>query len=124
MLSGQQSQKDLWKRAVEWVGSTRGLGDVIAEVYVARHFKPESKRAMDELVENLRTALRQNIEQLDWMGEATKAEAYKKLESFRPKIGYPDKWRDYSELTIVPRDLVANAAALRSFYYDDMVAGG
>ncbi len=122
VLSGQQSQKDLWKRAVEWVGSTRGLGDVIAEVYVDRHFKPESKRAMDELVENLRAALRQNIGQLDWMGEATKAEAYKKLESFRPKIGYPDQWRDYSELEIVAHDLVANAAALRSFYYNDMVA--
>ena len=107
---------------MEWVGSTRGLGYVIAEVYVDRHFKPESKRAMDELVENLRAALRQNIEKLDWMGEATKAEAYKKLESFRPKIGYPDQWRDYSGLEIVAHDLVANASALRAYYYNDMLA--
>lgn len=122
MLQGQLAQKDLWKRGVAMVGSGWGLGDAVGQIYVARHFKPEAKKAMDELVENLRRALRQNIEQLDWMGEATKAEAFKKLESFRPKIGYPDKWRDYSALTIVPDDLVANSLALRQFYNDIQVA--
>jgi predicted metalloendopeptidase len=122
VLQGQLAQKDLWKRGVAMVGSGWGLGDAVGQIYVARHFKPEAKQAMDELVENLRRALRQNIENLDWMGEATKAEAFKKLESFRPKIGYPDKWRDYSALSIVPDNLVANSLALRQFYNDIQVA--
>ncbi|MCP5475482.1 MAG: M13 family metallopeptidase [Rhodanobacteraceae bacterium] len=125
MLSGQKAQRELWKRGVALVGGSRGsqgLGDAVGQIYVSRHFKPEAKQAMDELVENLRRALRQNIEQLDWMGEATKEEAYKKLASFRPKIGYPSQWRDYSQLTIVPGDLLANVRALRAFYNDDQNA--
>jgi len=125
MLSGQKAQRELWKRGVALVGGSRGsqgLGDAVGQIYVSRHFKPEAKQAMDELVENLRRALRQNIEQLDWMGEATKEEAYKKLASFRPKIGYPSQWRDYSKLTIVPGDLLANVRALRAFYNDDQNA--
>ena len=97
VLGGQKAQRDDWKRAVAMVGAKEGLGDAVGEMYVARYFKPESKVAMDKLVENLRAALRQNIQQLDWMGEATKAEAYHKLETFRPKIGYPDKWTDYQQ---------------------------
>ncbi len=119
VLSGQQAQKDWWKRAVATIASPRSLGDAVGQIYVDRHFKPEAKQAMDELVENLRLALRQNIEKLDWMGEDTKAEAYKKLESFRPKIGYPTTWRDYSSVDIAPGDLVANTVALRRFYNDD-----
>jgi len=119
MLSGQKAQRDQWKRAVSLVGGTSGLGEVLGQIYVARHFKPESKKAMDVLVENLRAALRQNITQLDWMGAATKAEAFRKLETFRPKIGYPDKWRDYSAVAIVPGDLMANVMTLRRFYNDD-----
>ena len=119
MLQGQRSQREQWKRGVALVGGGQGLGDAVGKVYVARHFKPESKAAMDALVENLRKALRQNIDNLDWMGEATKAEAYKKLESFRPKIGYPDKWRDYSSVTIVPDDFMANVLALRQYYTND-----
>jgi predicted metalloendopeptidase len=119
VLSGQKSQRDLWKRAVGLVGGQGGLGDAVGQVYVARHFTPEAKAAMDALVENLRKALRQNIENLDWMGEATKAEAYKKLESFRPKIGYTTKWRDYSSVTIVPGDLMANVLAMRQYMTND-----
>jgi putative endopeptidase len=125
MLSGQKAQRELWKRGVGVVGGSRGspgLGDAVGQIYVARHFKPEAKQAMDALVENLRRALRQNIEQLDWMGAATKEEAYRKLESFRPKIGYPSQWRDYAKLTIVPGDLLANVRALRVFYNDDQNA--
>jgi len=115
-LAGQKAQKDDWKRAVAIVGAKdAGLGDAVGELYVARYFKPESKAAMDKLVENLRAALRQNIQQLDWMGDATKAEAYRKLSTFRPKIGYPEKWTDYSSVTIVPDDLVANAIQMRRF---------
>lgn len=115
VLSGQKAQREDWKRAVALVGAKDGLGDAVGEMYVARYFKPESKAAMDQLVENLRAALRQNIRNLDWMGEATKAEAYRKLETFRPKIGYPEKWTDYSSVTIVPGDLVANAITMRRF---------
>ncbi len=120
VLAGQKAQKDDWKRAVALVGAKDGgLGDALGEMYVARYFKPESKQAMDQLVENLRAALRQNIQNLDWMGEATKAEAYRKLSTFRPKIGYPDKWTDYSSVTIVPGDLVANAVEMRRFDRND-----
>ena len=119
VLQGQQAQKELWKRAVAAVGGSSGLGDAVGRMYVARHFKPEAKAAMDDLVENLRTALRQNIQQLDWMGEATKAEAYKKLGTFLPKIGYTRKWRDYSSVTIVPGDLMANVLSVRRYAIDD-----
>lgn len=125
MLSGQKAQRELWKRAVGLVGGSRGsrgLGDAVGQIYVARHFKPEAKLAMDKLVENLRRALRQNIEQLDWMGADTKEEAYQKLASFRPKIGYPNQWRDYSKLSIVPGDLLANVRAMREFFNDDQNA--
>src|SRR4249919_36123 len=119
VLSGQTAQREPWKRAVGLVGGTQGLGEALGKVYVQRHFTPESKAAMDDLVVNLRKALRINIEQLDWMGAETKAEAYKKLDSFRPKVGYPDKWRDYSSMTIVPNDLMANVMELRKYYAAD-----
>ena len=115
VLSGQKAQRDDWKRAVAMVGGGNGLGEALGKLYVERHFSPEAKAAMQALVENLRKALRANIEQIDWMGEATKAEAYRKLATFRPKIGYPDKWRDYSSVTIVPGSLMANATALRRY---------
>lgn len=119
MLQGQLAQRDSWKRAVALVGGMGGLGDAVGQLYVARHFKPEAKAAMDELVENLRSALRMNIEKLDWMGEETKAEAYRKLETFNPKIGYTKKWRDYSKVEIVPDNLIANLLALRQFGIDE-----
>lgn len=119
VLQGQKTQRELWKRGVATVGGSGGLGDAVGRIYVARHFKPEAKAAMDDLVENLRTALRQNIETLDWMGDATKAEAYKKLGTFLPKIGYTKKWRDYGSVKIVPGDLIANVQSLRRYYVDD-----
>ena len=122
VLNGQKAQKDTWKRGVALVGGRMGLGDAVGKLYVARHFKPEAKAAMDALVANLRAALRRNIAGLDWMGEATKAEAYRKLETFNPKIGYPKKWRDYGSVKIVPGDLMANMAALRQYNRDDQIA--
>ena len=115
VLGGQKVQRDDWKRAVAMVGGMGGLGDAVGELYVARYFKPEAKAAMDTLVENLRAALRTNIEKLDWMGDATKAQAYRKLATFRPKIGYPSKWKDYSGVAISPTDLFGNALALRKY---------
>jgi putative endopeptidase len=119
MLGGQKVQRDDWKRAVALVGGMDGLGDALGKLYVERHFSPQSKAAMDELVANLRVALRRNIEQLDWMGATTKAEAYHKLETFRPKIGYPSKWRDYGSVTIAPGDLMANVIQMRRYGRDD-----
>ena len=102
VLNGQLAKKEPWKRGVAVFGGRGGLGDAVGRLYVARHFRPESKAAMESLVENLRTALRQNIGHIDWMGDATKVEARRKLSTFNPKIGYPKKWRDYSSVTIVP----------------------
>ena len=119
MLGGQKAQRDDWKRAVALVGGRGGLGEALGQLYVARYFKPESKAAMDTLVENLRAALRQNIAGIAWMGEATKAEAYRKLETFRPKIGYPWKWLDYSSVEVVPGNLLANVVAMRRYNRDD-----
>ncbi len=122
VLSGQKTQRDDWKRAIGMVGGGQGLGDAVGQIYVAQFFKPESKAAMDELVANLRLALRQNLSKIDWMGDATKTEAYKKLDSFRPKVGYPSKWRDYSSVAIVPDNLMANVLAMRKYYRDDQNA--
>ncbi|MBK8284785.1 MAG: M13 family metallopeptidase [Ahniella sp.] len=122
VLLGLKGQRELWKRAVDQVGGGFALGDAIGKRYVAAHFKPEAKLAMQRLVENLRSALRQNIEKLDWMGEATKAEAFQKHATLNPKIGYPDQWRDYSKLKIVHDDLIKNARALRQFYVDEQNA--
>lgn len=119
VLQGQKAQREQWKRGVALVGGMQGLGEAVGQLYVARHFKPEAKAAMDKLVENLRAALRENIRNLDWMGETTKAEAYRKLETFNPKIGYPKKWRDYTSVTIVPNDLIANVLAVRKYFIDD-----
>ncbi len=119
VLSGQKAQRDDWKRAIGLVGGGGGLGEAVGQIYVAKFFRPESKAAMDQLVANLRLALRENLGKIDWMGEATKTEAYKKLDSFRPKIGYPSKWRDYSSVSITPDNLMANVLAMRKYYLDD-----
>ena len=121
VLSGQKAQRDLWKRGVAQVADPDGLGEAVGKMYVAKYFKPESKAAMDALVENLRKALRSNIEQLTWMGPATKAEAFHKLETFRPKIGYTTKWRNFDKVSIVPGDVMANAVAMRAYYNQDQV---
>ncbi len=119
VLGGAKAQREDWKRALALVGAKDGLGDALGKLYVARYFTPEAKAAMDDLVANLRAALRQNIGQIDWMSEATKAEAYRKLETFNPKIGYPSKWTDYGSVSIVPDDLMANVVAMRAFNRED-----
>ncbi len=122
VLSGQKAQRDDWKRAIGMAGGGQGLGDAVGQIYVDQFFKPESKVAMDQLVANLRLALRQNLSKIDWMGDATKTEAYKKLDSFRPKVGYPSKWRDYSSVSITPDNLMANVLVMRKYYQDDQNA--
>jgi len=105
-LSGRQEQRPHWKRGVSVVNNN--LGEVIGKVYVGRHFKPEAKARMSELVENLRNAYGQSISDLEWMSQDTKKAAHVKLAAFTPKIGYPDRWQDYSKLDIKGDDLVGN----------------
>ncbi|HJW15153.1 MAG TPA: M13 family metallopeptidase [Thermoanaerobaculia bacterium] len=109
-LSGRKEMKPRWKRCAE---STDGLlGEALGRKYVERYFPPEAKVRMQELVQNLRTAMRETIEGLDWMSVETKQRALEKLSTFNPKIGYPDKWKDYSKV-----------AVSRGSYWDDVVAG-
>ena len=99
-MSGQQEQKPRWKRAMSVPNGL--LGEAVGEMYVAKYFPEKDKQRMMELVKNLQTSLSQHIADLDWMSDATKAKAQEKLSSFTVKIGYPDKWKDYSTLTIDP----------------------
>ena len=105
-LSGTPRIKDRWKRGVAVVEAA--LGEAVGQIYVARHFPEGNKARMQTLVTNLIAAYRDSITGLDWMGEATKLEALKKLDSFRAKIGYPDKWIDYSAVEVDPADLLGN----------------
>ncbi len=100
VLSGVEQQQPRWKRAL---GVPNGmLGEALGELYVAKYFPASSKAKMITLVENLRTALGQHIDSLTWMSDTTKVRAHEKLDAFTVKIGYPDKWRDYSGLAIDP----------------------
>ena len=111
VLSGTEQQEALWKRATRLV--SRSLGEAVGKVYVAEQFPPEAKERMVTLVDNLIGAYRDSIEKLDWMSEDTKIEALDKLAKFQPKIGYPDQWRDYSDVKITADDLFANLASVR-----------
>ena len=119
-LRGVEKQLPIWKRAVGTVNEN--LGEVVGKVYVARHFSPEAKAGMLELVNNLIKAYEISIKELDWMGEETKGEALDKLSKFTPKIGYPDKWKDYSALTIESDDLVGNIHRSALFVYKTNLA--
>jgi len=105
-LGGQLEDRPRAKRGVQLVSSS--VGELVGKEYVARYFPPASKAQMEELVAQLRQALRERIERLPWMTAETKAKALEKLSLFGVKIGYPNKWRDYSALRIDPTDLVAN----------------
>ncbi|MFD4444342.1 M13 family metallopeptidase [Nocardia sp. NPDC058519] len=105
-LTGAEENRERWKRGVSLVQEL--LGEAVGKLYVARHFPPQAKARMVELVANLQEAYRRNITDLEWMGPDTRAAALTKLEKFTPKIGYPDKWRDYSAVEIDAGDLVGN----------------
>jgi putative endopeptidase len=115
ILAGQPEQRQRWRRAISLVAGQSGLGDALGQVYVARYFPPESKVMMEELVANLREALRQRIEALDWMTADTKKLALEKLAGFTQNIGYPDQWKDYSSINIAEGDLLGNVRRLREF---------
>lgn len=115
-LNGTPELRARWKRGVSLVEGS--LGEAVGKLYVARHFPPASKAQMDELVANLLEAYRRSIADLDWMTEATKERAYDKLATFRPKIGYPDRFRDYSSLDVRTDDLLGNVARAAAFETD------
>ena len=105
-LTGVPEQRPRWKRGVSAVEEV--LGEAVGKLFVEAHFPPAAKEKMKKLVENLTAAYREDIQGLDWMGSETRAKALDKLAKFNPKIGYPDKWRDYSKLEIRRDDLVGN----------------
>jgi len=118
-LTGATEMRPRWKRGVQLVDGS--LGEAIGRVYVQKHFPESSKARMLELVENLRAAYAQRISAVSWMSDATKAKALEKLKKFTPKIGYPDKWIDYSKLRVRPDDLTGNARRVAGFEYKRMM---
>ena len=119
-LSGTPQIRERWKRAVSLVEGS--LGEAVGRIYVERHFPPAAKARMEILVANLTEAYRRSINGLEWMSQETKTKAIAKLEKFRPKIGYPDKWRDYSALEITADDLFGNLARVTKFERDFALA--
>ncbi|MCE2873343.1 MAG: M13 family metallopeptidase, partial [Xanthomonadales bacterium] len=119
-LNGQPEQRPRWKRGVDAVDDA--LGEAVGQVYVERHFSPESKAQMSALVENLRKAYAQRIRALPWMTDETKKVALEKLAAFRPKIGYPDRWRDYSALEVSASDSFGNAQRAELFEWQRSIA--
>jgi putative endopeptidase len=115
-LNGQPQQRERWKRGVDALNGA--LGEAIGQIYVERHFSPTAKAQMLDLVENVRKAYAQRIDALDWMTPETKVVAREKLKAFRTKIGYPDKWRDYSGLEVRRGDAFGNAVRASVFEWN------
>lgn len=121
VMSGKEQQEPRWKRAMTIPNSM--LGEAVGELYVAKYFPEESKQYMKRLVENLRTALGKHIDGLSWMSDATKAKAREKLAGFTVKIGYPDKWKDYSGIDVDPElSFMENVRKASLWYQKDNLA--
>jgi putative endopeptidase len=112
-LNGQPQQRDRWKRAVQSLNGS--LGEAVGQVYVKKHFTGDAKTKMLDLVENLRKAYAKRIDTLPWMSEETKKAAREKLATFRVKVGYPDKWRDYSGFDVKGGDAFGNSVRAQQF---------
>lgn len=120
VLSGREEQRERWKRGVGLVN--RHLGEAVGQVYVKRHFPPEAKSQMLDLVGNIKKAFLKRLDENNWMSEPTKVEALAKMEKFTVKIGYPDEWKDYSSLEISADDLMGNVRAVNQWEWDDMLS--
>lgn len=120
VLSGLEENRPRWKRGVDAVDSA--LGEIVGKLYVERYFQEEAKVRMDQLIENLRDGFRVGIDGLEWMTDATKAEAQDKLAKFTTKIGYPDEWKDYSGLDVIENDVVGNVMRSRRFEHNREVS--
>lgn len=116
-LRGQEEQRERWKRGVAQINGT--MGEVVGKVYVERYFPESSKEKMMVLIENLRSAFKDGIDNLEWMGEETKEQAQYKLAKFNPKIGYPDVWTDYSDLTVDRDDLIGTVKSARAWGWQE-----
>lgn len=120
VLSGREAPSERWKRSIRLVDGT--LSDAVGQMYVKQYFPPEAKERMINLVKNLQTALGERIDQQTWMSDETKAKAHEKLDAFYVKVGYPDKWRDYTALDIDTTNLWNNMKRATAFEYDYMLA--
>ncbi len=118
-LNGRQEQSPRWKRAVGTVNGV--LGEAVGQIYVKKYFPPEAKERMIKLVKNLQVALKERIEAQEWMGDSTKTKAIEKLGTFYVKVGYPDKWRDYSPLEIKNDSYWANIERAHQFGWQCML---
>ncbi len=119
-MAGQPEQKPRWKRVLSAVNES--MGEALGQLYVAKTFTPEAKQRAQELVDNVRNALKARIENLDWMSPTTKEKAIAKWNTFLPKIGYPDKWRDWSGLNISGDNYYGDVEAAAKFNYDYDIA--
>lgn len=119
-LYGVEKQEEDWKRGVNAVNGS--MGEIVGKVYVEKHFSPEAKERMTAMVKNLLKAYAESIKKLDWMSANTKKEALAKVDKFMIKIGYPDKWRDYSALKVAKNDLYGNTARAVEFEYNRNLA--
>ncbi|MDP4536160.1 M13 family metallopeptidase [Alkalimonas collagenimarina] len=118
-LQGVEEQQPRWKRAVD---TTNGvLGELVGKLYVERHFNEDAKARMEALVDNLIKAYGESIKELPWMSDDTKVAALEKLSTFTTKIGYPDQWKDYSDLEIKADDLIGNSIRANHRAYQEMV---
>ncbi|NTV73414.1 MAG: M13 family peptidase [Holophaga sp.] len=115
VLSGQPEMQPRWKRGADF--TTGALGEAVGKLYVKKYFPPEAKAQMDALVKNIIAAMDERLSNLTWMDPKTKAAARAKLAKFTPKIGYPEKWRDYSSLEIVRGDALGNAVRAAEFRF-------
>ncbi len=118
-LRGTEEQRERWKRAVSAIDNS--MGEIVGKVYVEKHFPADSKVQMLDLVENLRAVFKDGIDNLEWMDDATKVEAQDKLKKFNPKIGYPDKWTDYSDLSVDRTDLIGTVKSSNVWSWNDMI---
>jgi putative endopeptidase len=119
-MRGQPQQRERWKRGVDAVDGA--IGEAVGRLYVAKYFPPESKAKMQQLVADLRAALSERIDALDWMTPETKTRAHEKLAAFTPKIGYPDTWKDYSTLVVKRDDPIGNGRRAAQWWWDYQVA--
>lgn len=115
-FSGQKELKPRWRRVLDVISGT--LGEALGQIYVEKYFPPEYKQRARELVENVRAALRNRIQNLDWMSSQTKKNAIEKLDKMTIKVGYPDKWRDYTNLKIDKKSYFGNLISSRKFGFD------
>lgn len=120
VVNGQPVQQERWKRGVTFVSGA--LRDDLGQVYAARYFPPATKAKMEELVDNVLDAMAQRIRDADWMAEATKAEALKKVDLFTVKIGYPDRWETYQGLTVNAGDAFGNLMRVREWEHEDDIS--